>query len=121
MKKILLVEDDSFIVDIYGGQLKQEGFAVDIAKDGEMALEKIQNNCPDLVLLDIGLPKMDGWQVLKALRQDPKTQALKVIVISNNDQKDAGDNIVQLKVIKYFLKIESTAEEIVAFVKETLK
>ncbi len=121
MKKILLVEDDSFIVDIYGNQLRQEGFKVDIAKNGEMALEKINTNRPDLVLLDIGLPKMDGWQVLKQLRNNPQTQDLKVIIISNNDEKDSTDNIVQLKVVKYFLKIESTAEEIVGFVKETLQ
>ncbi len=120
MKKILLVEDDSFILDIYGNQLKKEGYAVDIANDGEMALEKLQNSVPDLLLLDIGLPGIDGWEVLKRLRRDPRTQDLKVVIISNNDKEDGADHIEHLKVLKYFLKIETPAEEIVQFVNKTL-
>ena len=120
MKKILLVEDDSFILDIYQSQLKKEGFWVDIANDGTMALEKIKKSKPDLMLLDIGLPTMDGWQVLKALRGDPATEDIKVVVISNNNKEDSAANVINFKVLRYFLKIETTAEEIVEFIKETI-
>ena len=121
MKTILLVEDDSFIVDIYASQFQKEGFQVDIANDGQMALEKIKNVPPDLLVLDIGLPKLTGWEVLKSLRNDPKTKDLKVIVISNFNKEDGAENTAGLGVIKYFVKIESTPEEIVNTVKEILK
>lgn len=120
MKKILLVEDDPFIVDIYVSQLKAQGYSVDTANDGELALEKIKNNCPDLLLLDLVLPKMDGWEVLKVLRLDPRTKGLKVIVISNLNQKDSADNIANLGVARYFLKIQTTPEEISTAVKELI-
>jgi twitching motility two-component system response regulator PilH len=121
MKTILLAEDDPFIIDIYATQFKKEGFKVDVAKDGDMALEKVEENYPDLLVLDITLPKMNGWEILKKLRSEAKTKNIKVIVISNLNQQDYADNIANLGVIKYFLKIESTPDEIVKAVKEILK
>ncbi len=120
MKTILLTEDDPFIVDIYTIQLRQEGYKVDIAKDGQIALEKIKNNCPDLLVLDINLPKINGCQLLKIIRDDPKTKNLKVIVFSNLNQEDFPDDISNLGVIKYFLKIESNPEDITNYIKEIL-
>ena len=121
MKKLLLVEDDSFIVDIYSSKFKQEGYDVDIAPDGEMALEKLKNNLPDLLILDLVVPKIDGWGVLRSVRNDPKTKDLKVIIISNLDRKSYPDDADKLGVAKYFLKIESTPEEIANQIKEILK
>ncbi len=121
MKSILLAEDDPFTMDVYLNRLKKEGYRVDIAKDGQMALEKIKNNYPDLLILDIKLPKIDGCQLLRMIRQDSKTKNLKVIVVSNLDQKDFPEDISDLGVIKYFLKIENTPEEILDTVKEILK
>ena len=120
MKTILLVEDDPFIVDIYASQLRHEGFKVDIANTGELALEKIKNNYPDLMVLDIKLPNMDGWEVLKVVRSDPKMQNLKVIVVSNYSKEDQESNILNFGVAKYFLKIESTPDDIVNAVKEVV-
>ncbi len=128
MKTILLAEDDPFILDIYSSQFRKEGFKVDIAKDGQMALEKIKNNYPDLLVLDLNLnvnlpgPK-DGLDILKTIRQDLKTKNLKVIVISNYNEKDYPElsELSNLGVIKYFLKIESTPEEIINIIKEILK
>src|SRR3989344_6813669 len=116
MKRILLVEDDPFIVDIYANQLKREGYEVDIAGDGVSALQKVKHHCPDLLVLDILLPKMDGWELLKQLRDEETTKHVKVIVISNLNEKDQVDNIVHFGVIKYFLKIGSTVEEITSFI-----
>ena len=121
MKTILLVEDDSFIVDIYASKFRQEGYDVDVAPDGEMALEKIKNHIPDLLLLDIALPKVDGWQVLRTLRSDAKTKNLKVIVISNLDEKSFPEDVPSMAITKHFLKINSTPEEIATAIKEALK
>lgn len=120
MKKILLVEDDEFISDIYANYLKKAGYGVDIARDGQVALEKARNNYPDLLILDILLPKMDGWEVLKILRDDPKTENLKVIITSNNNPQSYAEDILHFKVLKYFLKSETTIEEIAHTVKEIL-
>ena len=121
MKKILLVEDDSFILDIYASKFKQEGYSVDIAQDGQVALEKIKNNCPDLLVLDLLVPKLDGWDVLRSVRNDPKTKDLKVIIISNLDQKSYPDDADKLGVIRYFLKIATTPDEIANAIREILK
>ncbi|KKP42233.1 MAG: Response regulator receiver [Parcubacteria group bacterium GW2011_GWA1_33_6] len=121
MKTILLVEDDPFILDIYANQFRKEGYRVDVAKDGQMALEKIKNSNPDLLVLDINLPKIDGWQLLKMVRDNIRTKDLKVVIISNNNPSDFADNISHLKVMKYFVKIESTPEEVVSAIKEILK
>lgn len=120
MKHILLVEDDSFISDIYSNQLKKEGYQVDIATDGQMALDKIKASEPDLLLLDINLPKMDGWQLLKVLRQDLRKNNLKVIVISNYNQKEYANEAEQFNVLQCFLKIETTLQDIVNKVRQVL-
>src|SRR5689334_21602869 len=93
MKNILLVEDDSFIVDIYAKQFKKEGYHVDVALDGAAALEKIKNSKPDLLILDLLLPKIEGWEVLRHVRANPLTKDVKVIVISNLDLKENAENI----------------------------
>ncbi|MEK7124542.1 MAG: response regulator [Patescibacteria group bacterium] len=121
MKTILLAEDDNFIIDIYAGQLRKEGYNVIIAKDGQMILDKIKEIWPDLIILDLNLPKIHGWEVLRILRNDPKTQNLKVIVISNINSKDYPDNFADFKVIRYFLKIETSVEDMIKAVKEILK
>jgi len=128
MKKILLVEDNPFIVDIYRNYLEKEGYEVAVAMNKETALEKIKNSYPDLLVLDLNLdinfpgPK-DGLDILKIVRQDPKTKGLKVVVISNYDPKNCLEllELPNLGVIKFFLKAESVPEEIINSVKEILK
>lgn len=120
MKTILLVEDDPFIVEIYGNQLRKEGFKVRAANDGAMALEKIAQEIPDLLVLDINLPKMTGWEVLAKLRQDEKTKELKTIILSNNNKQESLDEMATLKPLHYFLKVETATEDIVNTIKEAL-
>jgi CheY-like chemotaxis protein len=121
MRKILLAEDDPFILDIYSTYLKKEGYGVDIAKDGQMALEKIKISKPDILLLDLDLPKLNGRDVLKVLRSEPSTKDLKVMIISNHNQQDYPDVVSQLGIIKYFLKIETTVQDIARAIEEALK
>lgn len=128
VKKVLLVDNDPFILDIYSYHLKKEGYNVDIANNSEKALEKIVNNYPDLLILDLNLNSgstgpRDGLDILKMMRQNPKTKNLKVIVISNYSEKDYPElsNLAYLGVIRSFLKIESNPQEIAKTVKEILK
>lgn len=120
MKSILLVEDDPFIVEIYGNQLRKEGFKVRMANDGAKALEKIAEEMPDLLLLDINLPSMSGWEVLGKLRADAKTKELKTIILSNNNKEESLGEIESLKPLHYFLKVETATEDIVNTIKEIL-
>ncbi|MDB6039541.1 MAG: Response regulator receiver protein [Verrucomicrobiales bacterium] len=84
MKKILIVEDDAIVANIYRNKLQNEGFDVDVASDGQSAIAQVKKAPPDLVLLDLGLPKVNGVEVLKAIRAHPPTSALPVVVLSNS-------------------------------------
>lgn len=121
MKTILLVEDDPFILNIYATCLKKAGFNVDVAKDGKMALEKIKHHHPDLLILDILLPKVDGWEILRTIRNNPTTKNIKAVVVSNVEEKEYAEQIANIEVVKYFLKIATTPQELVDGVKEILK
>lgn len=120
MKRVLLAEDDPFIIDIYAAQLKNDGYTIDIAKDGEMALEKIKNTRPDILLLDINMPKITGWELLKMVRDDASIKDLKVIVISNLDHGECTSIGAPLGVLKCFLKVQTTPDEISKAIKEIL-
>ena len=72
MKKILIIEDDSFLSEMYSTKLIQEGFETEIAINGKQGMDKIKNIKPDLILLDIVLPKMDGFEILESVKKDSK-------------------------------------------------
>jgi two-component system alkaline phosphatase synthesis response regulator PhoP len=125
MKKILLAEDDPFILDIYSHQFRSEGFTVDIANDGQMALDKLKNEMFDLLVLDIDLPKVNGIEILQNLKNYPLAKRMKIIVLSNYDESGISDkyqvSIESLGVEKYFVKVSITPEEISKAIKEILK
>jgi two-component system alkaline phosphatase synthesis response regulator PhoP len=89
--KILVVDDEIYIVHILDFSLGMEGYEVVTALDGEQALEKLQSDRPDLIVLDIMMPKLDGYEVCKAIKSDPETRQIPVILLSakgrNVDQK----------------------------------
>lgn len=83
-KRILIVEDDQFLREFYQELLTDEGYLIDVAADGEVALSKIQQNEYDLVLLDIMLPKKDGVQILRDLKaKGPKSPKVRIVVLTN--------------------------------------
>jgi CheY-like chemotaxis protein len=88
-KKILIVEDDAFLRDVYADTLKGEGFTIEIAVDGEDALNKIKAGGWDLVLLDIRLPKMSGFEVIDALKKDPDYKMTIPFVFLTNLDNDS--------------------------------
>src|SRR3989344_4368748 len=121
MKTILLVENDPFIAGVYGKKFRKEGYQVDIANNGQMALEKIKHPYPDVLVLDTVLPKMDGWNLLKRIRNDLGLKNLKVIILSNAAYKDFAKDVSSLGVEKYFLKAEKTSQELALSIAEVLK
>lgn len=87
-KKILIVDDDKFILEYIQINLELDGYKVIEAFDGEEALKKAIDERPDLILLDIMMPKVDGWQVCKTLKENPKTKDIPVIMVSAKTQVD---------------------------------
>ena len=113
MKSILLVEDDPFIIDIYTTKLKKSGFAVETASNGRMALEKVKEKKPDLVILDIVLPEVDGWEFLRRVKARPEFKDLKIIILSNLGQKGEIEKGISLGSVKYLIKTHYTPSEVV--------
>jgi CheY-like chemotaxis protein len=105
---ILLVEDDSDIAGMYRFQLEYDGYRVHLAMTGETALALAFQSPADLVLLDMGLPAMDGLQVLAALRADQRTFSLPVVILSNYDDPDLIQTGLQLGAIAYLVKSKVT-------------
>ena len=121
MKTILLVEDDPFVVDIYTTKLESAGFSVDVAEDGEEALRKLKEKKPDLMILDIVLPNIDGWELLRKIRTELDLENLKVIVLSNLSQKNEIQKSLEFGIIKYFIKANFTPAEVVEEIKKILQ
>lgn len=120
MQNILLIEDDRFLIDIYTTKLKESGFSVEVVSDGELALSKIKEKNPDLVILDIVLPHLDGWEILRQIKSDPKLKKMKIIILSNLGQREEVEKGTDLGAVKYLIKANYTPSEVVAEVKQLL-
>jgi len=104
-KKILIVEDDQFLREFYQELLTGEGYLIDIAADGEVALQKIWENEYDLILLDIMLPKKDGLEILKELKNHPpKSDKVKIVALTNLGQDSVIKQCFELGVQGYLIK-----------------
>lgn len=121
VKKILLVEDDKFISDIYTTKFKEEGFSVEVAADGEDCLSKLAGGKPDLLILDIVLPKIDGLEVLRRVKTDENLKDLKVVILSNISKKEKVEKELKSGIIKYFVKAHYTPTEICEEIKKILE
>ena len=111
---ILLVEDDSFISGMYQTKLTSLGWRVEVVEDGEAAWQRLQQDpLPDLVLLDIVLPKKDGFEILEGLRQDERTKNLPIILLTNLGQKPDVERGVKLGADDYIIKAHYTPTEVV--------
>jgi DNA-binding response OmpR family regulator len=110
--RIVLVEDDATIAGMYRVQLEQEGHTVWLAADGEAGLQVTREVLPDIVFLDIRLPRMDGFQVLAALRGDPATAALPVVILSNYGSDEMRQRGMELGARDYLVKTRVTPIEL---------
>jgi CheY-like chemotaxis protein len=120
LKTILFVEDDPIIVHVYSGALKNAGFKVELAEDGLSAMKMLLPVHPDLVLLDVMMPKVDGTYVLKFIRSRPELKATKVIVLSNAKYADIARDVLVQNPDRVFLKAEATPRELVRAINELL-
>ena len=120
-KTILLAEDDLFLSSLLRARLIKENFNVVHAKDGEEALTFLQSNKPDLVLLDIILPKKSGFEVLEAVRSDPQSENYPIIIISNLGQDSDIQRGKELGVIDYVIKARTSIDDLVNKVKTTVE
>jgi DNA-binding response OmpR family regulator len=111
-KRILLVEDDRFLRKACEASLRQHGFTVSTANDGAEALAAIRADPPELVLLDLLMPKVTGLEVLRALRADPQTKDLAVLVLSNSSREQDMVEIKRLGVVGYLVKADLSLQEL---------
>lgn len=120
-KTILLVEDDEFLAELYSTKLTLDGFQVFLATDGQKGLRLAKEKMPDLVLLDILLPKMDGFTVLSELKKDPKTKNIPVILLTNLCQKEEVKKGLALGAVDYLIKAYFMPSEVVVKINKALE
>lgn len=112
-KKILLVEDDPFLSSLLRTRLIKENTDVLYAKDGEEALTALKSVKPDLILLDLILPKKSGFEVMEGIRQDPQLSNAPIIIISNLGQPEDIQRGRELGAIEYFIKAKTSIDDLV--------
>ncbi len=118
MKKILIVEDERIVRNLVKKKLVAEGYEVELAVDGKDGLEKIEEVDPDLVLLDILMPRMNGIEFLEEIRKIEKFKKLPVIIVSNSGQPVEIDKARKLGVEEWIVKTEFDPREIIKKVNE---
>jgi DNA-binding response OmpR family regulator len=118
--KILLIEDEEMLANMYEVKFQNEGFEVIKALDGATGLELSKTTSPDMVLLDVIMPKMDGFSVLKSMREDEATKDLPVMLLTNLGQDEDIQKGKELGVIGYLIKANVTPAEVVESVKKEL-
>lgn len=122
MSKVLLIEDDSLMVKMYNMKFTHDGFNVETALDGEEGLQKAKSTKPDVIVLDIMLPRMSGTEVLEKLKEDPETANIPVIVLTNLNITE-GDvaKCKNLGAKEILAKTDVTPQEVVDKIKKYSK
>ncbi len=121
MKKILVVDDAKIFQDIYKNLLIPEGYSVKVASNGMEALKMIKEDRPDLVLLDLNMPVMDGFKVLQAVKSDPETSSVKVVVLTSRGIPDEIEKAHNLGADSYLVKATAKPKEVIQKIKDMLK
>ena len=118
--RIVLVEDEDILSNLLAQKLEDAGYAVEIARDGEQGLQAILNNRPDLVLLDMMLPKLNGFSILEQLAEKKMLPDLPVVVISNSGQPVEIERAQKLGIRDYLVKLNFDPDEVLEKVKYIL-
>jgi len=120
-KVILFIEDESALQKTFGEILKQEGYEMISALDGEIGLRLAKIKKPDLILLDLVLPKRHGFEVLKELKEDEETKKIPVIVLTNLEKIEDVDKALELGATTYLVKAQYSLAEVVEKIKKALQ
>ncbi len=120
-KKILIVEDDKFFRDLVSQKISQEGFEVAEAPDARKALEMLPTENPSLIILDLILPGMDGFEFLEKVKADAKFKDIPVIILSNLGQKEEIERGITLGAADFLVKVNFTPDEVAEKIKETFQ
>jgi DNA-binding response OmpR family regulator len=118
--KILLIEDDPFLSSMYSAKFEMENFSVSAAEDGEKGLKAASSFKPDIILLDILMPKMNGFEVLEKLKADKETDAIPVILLTNLNQRDEIERGMSLGADDYLIKAHFMPSEVVDKIKKII-
>ncbi len=120
MKKILIVEDEDIIIDLLEKKLVQEGYEVSTAHDGEEGLKMVKEIKPDIILLDIIMPKKSGYEVMEEMSKDPELNRIPIIIISNSGQPVELDKAKDLGARDWLIKTEFNPDEVVEKVRKQI-
>ena len=118
--KILLVEDDPFLLSMYSTKFELENLEVVSAENGELGLKMAKQENPNIILLDIMLPKMDGFEVLEKLKNDNETKDIPVILLTNLNQKNDVERGMSLGADDYLIKAHFMPSEVVEKIKKAI-
>jgi CheY-like chemotaxis protein len=119
--RVLFVEDDASVAHMYRLKLELDGYTVDVAGDGLVALEKARAQRPDIIFLDIRLPKLDGMGVLEALRKDPSTEHIPVVILSNWNEQELVERGISLGALDHLIKSQTTPARLSQRLRDWLK
>lgn len=120
MKKILIIEDEEIMINLLQRKITQEGYEVWIARNGEEGLAVMREKKPDLILLDIIMPKMGGLEVMEIMQQDKNLKDLPVIVVSNSGQPVEIDKVQKLGAKDWLIKTEFDPREVIDKIKKII-
>lgn len=120
-KTILLVEDDSFVSDIYQTKIGKEGFKVVPAENGVEAVKRLEEFTPDLILLDIVMPYMDGMEVLRKIKSQERWKKIPIILLTNLSDKEKIEEALGIGANDYLIKSHFTPSEVISKVNMVLK
>lgn len=120
MVKIAIIEDDLAIAQMYRLKFEAEGYKVEIAANGKLGLELCEEMQPDMILLDLMMPEMNGDEMLEKMRKADWGKKPQVIILTNVSEQEAPDRLKDLGVVDYVVKAEMTPSQVAAMVKEKL-
>ena len=118
---VLIIEDDPAVAQMYRIKLELDGYTVTVAPDGEIGLRMAATDQPDLIFLDIRLPKLDGMAVLESLRNTDATRNIPVVILSNYSERDLVDRGLKLGALEYLIKSQTTPARLSSWVEGWLK
>ncbi len=120
MKKILLIEDEGALQKSLGDTFREDGFEVISALDGEIGERLAKSEKPDLIILDLTLPKENGFEVFQALKDDEKTRDIPVVILTNLERIEHVERVLEMGAKTYLVKSNYTLKEILEKIKQVL-